>query len=62
MFGKNDRIGHKKKSAKDKWELSAVIPLVPIVWANHHLTILHMSKIMVHIFSTDKTIHQFAIR
>ena len=26
---------------------------------NHHLPILHMSKRMVHIYTTDKTINQF---
>ena len=34
---------------------------MPIVGVNHCLTILHMSKIMVHIYTTGKTIHQFAI-
>ena len=28
---------------------------------NHRLPILHLSKIMVHIYTTEKTIHQFAI-
>ena len=63
MWVKNDRIGKRKEKnlAKDKWELPAVIPLVPILGVNHSLPILHMSKIMVHIYSTEKTIHQFAI-
>ena len=34
---------------------------MPIVGVNHSLLILHKSKIMVHIYTTEKTIHQFAI-
>ena len=34
---------------------------MPIVGVNHRLPILHMSKIMVHIYTKEKTIHQFAI-
>ena len=41
--------------------IPAVIPLMPIVGLNHRRPILHLSKIMVHIFTTVKTIHQFAI-
>ena len=61
--GKNDRIGKRKENilAKDKWEIPAVIPLMPIVGVNHHLPILRMSKIMVHIYTTGKTINQFSI-
>ena len=51
----------KKNPARDEWEISAVIPLMPIVGVNHRLPILHMSKIMVHIYTKEKTIHQFAI-
>ena len=50
-----------KPPAKYKWELPAVIPLMPIVGVNNSLPILYMSKIMVHIYSTENTIHQFAI-
>ena len=32
-----------------------------IVGVNHSLPILHMSKRMVHIYITEKTIHQFGI-
>ena len=32
-----------------------------IVGVNSRLPILHMSKIMVHIYTTGKTIHQFTI-
>ena len=46
---------------KDKWEIPTVIPLMPIVGVNHRLTILHMSKIMVYIYSTENNIHQFSI-
>ena len=51
----------KKIPAKDKWEITAVIPLMKIVGVNHRLPILHMSKIMVHIYTTGKNIHQFGI-
>ena len=34
---------------------------MPIVGVNHRLLILHMSKRMVHIYTTEKTIHQFPI-
>ena len=50
-----------KDPAKDKWELPSVIPLMTIVGVNHCLTILHMFKIMVHIYTTENTIHQFSI-
>ena len=50
----------KKKSEKDKWELPVVIPLIPIVGVNHRLPILHLYKIIIHIYSTEKTIHPFA--
>ena len=50
-----------KIPAKDKWEIPAVITLMSIVGANHCLPILHLSKIMIHIYTTGKTIHQFAI-
>ena len=52
----NERI-----PAKDKWGLPAFIPLMPIVGVNNCLTILDLSKIMVHIYSIEKTIHKFAI-
>ena len=51
----------KKNPAKDKWEVPTVIPLIPIVGVYHRLPKLHMSKIMVHIYTTEKTVHQFAI-
>ena len=41
--------------------MAAVIPRMPIVGVNHRLHILNMSKIMVYIYSTEKTVHQFAI-
>ena len=34
---------------------------MPIVGVNNHLPILHMFKVMVHIYITEKTIHRFAI-
>ena len=50
-----------KFPAKDKWELPAAIPLMQIVRVNHSLPILHLSKIMIHVYSIENTIHQFAI-
>ena len=45
MWEKNDTIGKKKKPpAKYKWELTAVIPLIPIVEINHRLPILHLQN------------------
>ena len=63
VWDNNDRIGERKYKnlAKDKWELPDVIPIMPIVGVNHSLPILHLSKRMVHIYGTEKTIHQFAI-
>ena len=34
---------------------------MPIVGVNHRLPILHTSKIMVHIYSKEKTVHKFDI-
>ena len=62
MWGK--RLNWKSKikiPAEYIWRLPDVIPLMPIVGVNHRLPILHMSKIMVHIYTEDKTVHQFAI-
>ena len=50
-----------KSSAKYKLEIPAVIPLIPIVGVNNRLPILHMSKRMVHIYTTEKTVHKLAI-
>ena len=47
--------------AKEEWEIPDVIPLMPIVGVNHRLPILHLSKRIVHIYTTDKTINQFEI-
>ena len=51
----------KKNPGKYEWELPAVISLMPIVGFSHVLPILHISKIMVNIYTTNNTIHQFAI-
>ena len=51
----------KKVPGKDKWETPATIPLIPLVGLNHRQDILHMPRIMVHYYSTDETINQFAI-
>ena len=63
MWVKTDIIVKRKEKnpAKDKWELSAVIPLIPIVGVNNRLSLLHLSKRMVHIYTTEKTIHKFEI-
>ena len=44
-----------------EWGISVFIPLMPIVGVNHRLPILHMYKIMVHIYTTEKTVHKFSI-
>ena len=51
----------KKVPGKDKWETLPVIPLITLVGVNNCQTILHMSKIMIHYYSTDETINQFSI-
>ena len=38
-----------------------VIPLLPLVGLNNCQPILHMSKIMIYIYSKDEKINQFAI-
>ena len=50
-----------KVPGKDKWEKLSIIPLMPLVGLNHRQPILHMSKIMVHCYTTDETINLFAI-
>ena len=50
-----------KIPAKNKVEIPTVTPLMPIVGVNHRLPILHLSKIMVHIFTTGKPTYKFAI-
>ena len=54
MWIKNDIIGKRKgkNPEKDEWGLTDVIPLMAIAGVNHRLYILHLSKIMVHIYST----------
>ena len=52
---------NKKSPGKDKWETLVVIPLMPLVGVNCRQPILHMSKIMVHCYTTDETINHFAI-
>ena len=63
MRGKNDIIGkiREKVPGKYKWETLNVITLVPLVGLNNLKPIFHMSKRMVHCYSTDETINQFAI-
>ena len=52
---------NKKFQKKINWELPAFITIMQIVGVNHRLPILHLSKRMVHIYSTEKSIHKFAI-
>ena len=47
----------RKKQGKDKWERLAVIPLIPLLGVNHRQPILHISKRLVHYYSTDETIN-----
>ena len=54
-------VKRKINPAKDNLEIPAVILLVPIVGVNHRLPILHLSKIIVHIYTKGKTIHQLAV-
>ena len=58
--GKNNIIG-KKVPVKDKWETPAIITLMPIVGVNNCQPILYTSKRMVHCYTTDETMNQFAI-
>ena len=51
----------KKIETRYGWETLDVIPLLPSVGVNHCQHILHMSKIMVHIYSTGDRINPFAI-
>ena len=50
-----------KIETKYRWETLDVIPLFPLPGVNHCQPIVHMSKIIVHIYSTDKHINKFAI-
>ena len=52
---------NKKLSDKDKWETPYIIPLTPLLGVNYCQHILNKSKIMVHCYSTDETVNQFAI-
>ena len=49
----------RKNPGKYKWETLSTIQLIPLVGVNLRQHILHMSKIMVHYYSTDETINQF---
>ena len=55
------RIGKKKIETKYRWETLYFILLLLLVGVNHHRPILHMSKRMVHLYSTDERINPFAI-
>ena len=63
LCGENIQIWKNKIKTPEKygWEIPAVISLMPIVGDNNCLPILNLSKIMVHIYITGKTIHQFEI-
>ena len=51
----------RKNREKDKLELPAAIPLMPIVEVNHLIPILYTSKVMVHIYTTNKTVHHLLL-
>ena len=38
-----------------------VIPILPLLEVNHHQPILHMPKILVYLYTTDKSMNLFAI-
>ena len=38
-----------------------VIPLLPLLGVNHRQPIVHISKILVYLYTTDKHINQFKI-
>ena len=59
----NDRIGERKEKVpgKDKWETLNGIPIMTLVGINHRQPILHLSKIMIHCYSTDENINQSSI-
>ena len=63
MRGVNDRIGKIKEKvpSKDKWKTLEFISLIPLVGVNHRQPILHMYKRIVHFYSIDESIIQFAI-
>ena len=50
-----------KTPVKGKWEIPAIIALMPILGINNPIPILHMSKRTVNIYTTGKTINQFTI-
>ena len=50
-----------KIETKYRWETIDVIPLFPLVGVNNCQTILNISKIMVHIYSTGERIDKFSI-
>ena len=59
---KNDGIEIKIKiENKYRWETLDDIPLLTLVGVNHRQPILIFSKRMVHIYSIDDSINQFAI-
>ena len=59
---KKERIGKKiKKETKYIWETLHVIPLLPLIGANHRQPLLYTSKRMVHLYSTNERTNQFSI-
>ena len=62
MGGGGDKIKKNEKiENKYRWETIDVIPLLPLIGLNYHQPIIHMSKIMVYIYTTDEQINQFPI-
>ena len=50
-----------KLPGKDIWETLDIIPLMPLLGANHRQPILNTSKRMVHCYYIYKSINQFEI-
>ena len=52
---------NRKTPTKYRWGKIDVIPLLPLLGVNHRQTLMHMSKRLVYIYTTEKLINQFAI-
>ena len=63
MRGGNDIIGRIKWKIETQyiWETLNLILLMTLVGVNYYQPILHMSKIMVHLYSTYERINPFTI-
>ena len=50
-----------KIPVKDKWKTPAIVPLMQIVAVNNSKHLIHITKLMVHCYTTNKTVIQFTI-